>query len=75
MQVLFDKIPKELNPNVTSWLVYDAAKPLPEPATVDEFDPFDDFVLVPQDGGKLWDKVDQSIVLNFHMGNLGDGAN
>ncbi|SPQ20545.1 d799b6eb-bd37-4da1-9294-1a8cf6b4c133 [Thermothielavioides terrestris] len=45
---LFDKIPDGLNWNVTGWLVYDSAKPLPDPAVVyDAFEPFDDIGLVP----------------------------
>ena len=74
-QDLFDQIPDGLNPNVTGWLVYDEAKSLPEPAPVAEFDPFDDFTLVPHDGLELYDKVDYSFELNFKMDNLGDGAN
>ncbi|GBF66362.1 iron transport multicopper oxidase [Trichophyton mentagrophytes] len=72
---LFDKIPPELNPNVTSWLVYDDKKPLPEPKTIDEFDPLDDFLLKPSDSIALFDHVDHSITLDLKMDNLGDGAN
>jgi iron transport multicopper oxidase len=72
---LFDTVPDSLNPNVTGWLVYDQKQPLPEPLLIDEFNPFDDFTLVPQDGLELYEKVDYSFELNFYMGNLGDGAN
>ena len=72
---LFDAVPDGLNPNVTGWLVYDEGNEFPEPDTVDEFDPFDDISLVPQDGLPLYDKVDYSFELNFKMDNLGDGAN
>ncbi|MCJ1408319.1 hypothetical protein MMC19_002394 [Ptychographa xylographoides] len=72
---MFDKMPASLNTNVTSWLVTDKTKALPVPVPVDEFDPFDDFSLVPQDGEELYDDVDYSFTLKFHMGNLGDGAN
>jgi iron transport multicopper oxidase len=72
---MFDKVPEGLNPNVTGWLVYDSSKPLPAPANITEFTPFDDFTLVPQDGTKLLDKVDYSMTLDMKMGNLGDGAN
>ena len=68
-------MPASLNTNVTSWLVTDKTKALPVPVPVDEFDPFDDFSLVPQDGEELYDDVDYSFTLKFHMGNLGDGAN
>ena len=68
-------MPPTLNPNVTGWLVYDDKKSLPQPAMIDEFDPYDDFSLVPFDGVELYDKVDHSIELNFYMGNLDNGAN
>ena len=72
---LFDKVPKNLNPNVTGWLVYDEKKALPTPAFVHEFAPFDDFALVPTDHEELFDRVDYSINLDVSMNNLGDGAN
>ena len=72
---LFDAIPDGLNPNVSSWLVYDDTAELPTPATVDEFDPFDDFTLVPTDGEELYENVDFSFNLDVAMNNLGDGAN
>lgn len=75
LQDLFDKIPPSLNPNVTGWLVYDGKKPLPEPTLINEFDPFDDFTLVPQDGEKLFENPDISFNLDMKMDNLGDGAN
>ena len=55
--------------------MYDEAKNTPDPALLDEFDPFDDFTLVPHDGMPLFDKVDYSIQMDFKMDNLGDGAN
>jgi len=72
---LFDKVPDSLNPNVTGWLVYDQAKPLPKPTLIDAFEPFDDFTLAPYDQEPLFENVDYSFELNFHMGDLGDGAN
>ncbi|GKT92719.1 LOW QUALITY PROTEIN: multicopper oxidase [Colletotrichum tofieldiae] len=54
-----------LNSNVTGWLVYDDKKPLPEPAAVDDFDPFDDFELVPFDKQEVYDKVDYSFSFNL----------
>ena len=72
---LFDAVPETLNPNVTGWLVYDDAEEIPTPLFVDEFDPFDDFTLVPIDGEELFDKVDFSFNLDVAMNNLGDGAN
>ena len=75
VQTLFDLVPDTLNPNVTGWLVYDDSAPKPKPALVDQFKPFDDFDLVPEDGMKLHDHVDYSFNLDLKMGNLGDGAN
>ena len=75
LQDLFDSVPETLNPNVTGWLVYDDTKALPEPALIDEFDPFDDFTLVPQDGEELLENPDYSFHLDVVMDNLNDGAN
>lgn len=55
--------------------MYDTAKELPDPATVDSFEPFDDFTLIPYDKGELLPEPDQSIELTVVMDNLGDGAN
>ncbi|KAH8892032.1 hypothetical protein GQ53DRAFT_746474 [Thozetella sp. PMI_491] len=72
---LFDTLPDDLNWNVTGWLVYDSAKPLPDPALVAELDPFDDVTLVPYDNQTLYGEPDQTVSLNVIMDNLGDGAN
>ncbi|KAF3172319.1 hypothetical protein TWF106_004966 [Orbilia oligospora] len=72
---LFDQIPDGLNSNVTGHLIYSAARPLPEPAFVDAFEPFDDFTLVPLDGEDLWEEPTYSFALEVMMDNLGDGAN
>ena len=74
-QDLFDAVPEGLNPNVTGWLVYDDTKELPAPKEVAEFEPFDDFDLVPYDKEELLDHVDRSITLDLKMDNLNDGAN
>ena len=71
---LFDVVSDSLNPNVTGWLVYDSANDNPDAAMLDEFEPFDDFTLVPRDGLALYDQVDYSIQMDFKMDNLGDGA-
>ena len=55
--------------------MYDNAADKPAPALLDQFDPFDDFALVPQDALKLYDHVDYSFNLDLKMDNLGDGAN
>jgi iron transport multicopper oxidase len=55
--------------------VYDDTAPKPAAQHVQEFEPFDDFDLVPFDKEALLDHVDQSITLNMKMDNLADGAN
>lgn len=72
---MFDQIPEGLNSNVTGWLVYDDQEALPSPALLDEFDPFDDFTLVPVDRQELYETVDYSVTLDMAMDNLGDGVN
>ena len=73
-QDLFDRVPSGLNPNVTSFLVYDAGKPMPTPKSIGEFDPFDDMKLVPTDGEELFEDPDLVVQLDVLMDNLGDGA-
>lgn len=75
MQDLFDKIPEGLNNNVTGWLVYNDANELPQPEMLDEYDPFDDFALVPVDKLDLYRAADYSLTLDIAMDNLGDGVN
>ena len=48
---------------------------LPEATLIDEFDPFDDFTLVPKDGEGLLPEPDYVLPLTMKMDNLGDGAN
>ncbi|XXG97247.1 hypothetical protein Hte_003543 [Hypoxylon texense] len=72
---LFDTLPDDLNYNVTGWLVYDEAQPLPDPALVDELDPFDDMTLLPYDNQTLLGEPDTIVELDVIMDNLGDGAN
>ncbi|EFX01899.1 iron transport multicopper oxidase fet3 precursor [Grosmannia clavigera kw1407] len=72
---LFDDIPDGLAANVSGWLVYDRAKPLPEPTPLASFDDLDDFGLVPYDRQALLDHVDLTITLAVKMDNLRDGAN
>ena len=74
-QDLFDAVPDGLNPNVTGWLMYNENAPKSEAALLDEFAPFDDWTLVPEDGLELYDHVDYSFSLDLKMDNLGDGAN
>ena len=74
-QDLFDDVPPALNPNVTSWLVYDDKESLPDAKFIDEFDEFDDFDLVPYDEEPLLENVDKTVELTVAMNNLGDGIN
>ena len=74
-QDLFDKVPDGLNPNVTSYLVYDESAPLPTPKELTEFDPFDDMKLVPTDEELLYENPSMTVQLDVVMDNLGDGAN
>jgi iron transport multicopper oxidase len=55
--------------------MYNDGAEQPTPGLLDEFDPFDDYTLVPQDGEPLYDNVDYSVTLHLEMNNLGDGAN
>ncbi|KKY19915.1 putative iron transport multicopper oxidase fet3 [Phaeomoniella chlamydospora] len=72
---LFDTVPSSLNPNVTSYLVYDSSASLPRPYDTEAFDPYDDFYLVPYDRQELLTDPDQRIVLALSMNDLGNGAN
>lgn len=72
---MFDTLPDDLNYNVTGWLVYDGAQSLPDPATVDELNNFDDITLVPYDNLTRFGEPDQTVELDVIMDNLGDGAN
>jgi iron transport multicopper oxidase len=74
-QTLFDTIPDSLNYNVTGWLVYDDSQSFPDPALVDDFDPFDDMTLLPYDNQTILGEPDQTVELDVIMDNLGDGAN
>jgi iron transport multicopper oxidase len=42
---------------------------------LDEFDPFDDFALVPVDGLETLPDAGKTVTLELLMDNLGDGAN
>ena len=52
-QSKFDNIPGYQDPNVTGFLMYDTAKPLPPPVNLASFDVIDDFTLTPLDQQKL----------------------
>lgn len=60
---------------MTGWLTYNQSAENPAPAELTEFDPYDDFNLVPVDGLGLYPEADQTVTLDLTMNNLGDGAN
>ena len=74
-QDLFDKFPEGLDPNVTSFLVYNPSAPMPSPSRLDAYDEFDDHTLVPYDRQPLLEDPDYSFKLDVKMDNLGDGVN
>jgi iron transport multicopper oxidase len=57
-------IPANYNPNVTAWLVYDEAKPLPPPPVLHEFDFADDVDFVPLDKEPLLQPVNKQIIID-----------
>lgn len=60
---------------MTGWLTYNDSESFPEPALVDELDPFDDMTLVPYDNQTIFGEPDKIIELDVIMDNLNDGAN
>ncbi|KAK3949308.1 Cupredoxin [Pseudoneurospora amorphoporcata] len=72
---LFDTTPPSLNPNVTSYLLYNNTAPLPTPSPLDSFTPLDDTHLHPRDNLGILPLPDQAITLNISMSNLASGAN
>lgn len=74
-QELFDKVPDGLNPNVTSYLVYNKDAPLPNATKLMEFEPFDDILLEPTDGEELWEDPSVTYTIDVKMDNLKDGKN
>ena len=74
-QDLFDTVPDGLNPNVTSYLVYNKEATMPNATEIEEFKPFDDFALVPTDGEALYENPAISYKIDVKMDNLRDGAN
>ncbi|KAJ6110443.1 Multicopper oxidase type 2 [Penicillium sp. IBT 16267x] len=57
-------IPANYNPNVTAWLVYDEAKPLPPPPVIYELNFVDDLAFIPTDHGALLEPVNHQIILD-----------
>jgi iron transport multicopper oxidase len=60
---------------VTGYLIYNNnPTDLPSPALLDDFEPFDDFTLVPKDHAPLLPAPATQVPLTVVMANLGDGA-
>jgi len=72
---LFDVVPDGLNPNVTSYLVYNKEASLPNATFVDEYKPFDDILLEPTDELALFEDPTLSYTIDVKMDNLKDGKN
>lgn len=72
---LFDVVPDGLNPNVTSYLVYNREASLPNATFVDEYKPFDDILLEPTDELALFEDPTLSYTIDVKMDNLKDGKN
>ena len=66
-------IPANYNPNVTAWLVYDEAKPLPPPPVLHEFVFEDDVALIPLDREPLLEPVNHQIILDTMSADI-DGS-
>ncbi|KAL5326337.1 hypothetical protein ACEPPN_004021 [Leptodophora sp. 'Broadleaf-Isolate-01'] len=64
----FTKAGSDWRLNVTGYIEYDPAKTLPALFIVDDWDPLDDFTLVPYDNQKLLPVPDNQITLDFHSG-------
>ena len=62
---LFDKLPDGLNPNITSYLVYNKDAALPQPALIDEFKPFDDASLTAYDNETVFEDPMMSFQLDM----------
>lgn len=60
---------------MTGWLVYNTAAENPAPTDLTQFNPYDDFNLVPADGLDIYPEADYTVTLDLTMNNLGDGAN
>lgn len=44
-------------------------------AHLNEFNPYDDFGLVPYDKQEVWNEPSRSYAMTMEFNNLGDGAN
>lgn len=73
---MLDVLPKDLELNATSFMVYDKGAPMPEQDLVDSIDDFlDDFNLVPYDKTKLYPEPTRNITVDVIMDNLANGVN
>ncbi|KAL3232773.1 Iron transport multicopper oxidase FET3 [Nakaseomyces bracarensis] len=73
---MLDVIPKELQLNATSFMVYNKDAPMPEQNYVDSIDDYlDDFYLVPLQKEELYPEADHVITVDVVMDNLRNGVN
>ncbi|CCK73114.1 ferroxidase FET3 KNAG_0M02610 [Huiozyma naganishii CBS 8797] len=74
-ETMLDVIPKELELNSTSFMMYNDSLPKPEQDVVDELDFLDDFYLTPLHKEEALGEPDHRITLDVVMDNLMDGKN
>lgn len=73
---MLDVIPKDLELNATSFMVYNKSAPMPEQSYVDSIDDYlDDFYLVPLEKKELYPEADHTITVDVIMDNLRNGVN
>lgn len=73
---MLDVIPKDLELNATSFMVYNKDAPMPEQNFVDSIDDYlDDFYLEPMDKEELYPEADHVITVDVVMDNLRNGVN
>ncbi|KAK9475095.1 Cupredoxin [Dipodascopsis tothii] len=71
---MLDTMPDTLNINATAWVSYNSSADYPDAEILDEFDPYDDFYLVPYEKEAVLDP-DYTITVDVVMDNLRDGVN
>lgn len=75
-ETMLDLIPKDLELNATSYMVYNETAPMPGQNIVDSIDDYlDDFYLVPYTKVERFGDPDYTLTLDMKMDNLMDGKN
>lgn len=73
---MLDKIPKDLELNATSYMIYNNDADKPKENFVDSLDDFlDDYYLTPLDKVELYDDPDYTVTVDVVMDNLKNGIN